>query len=134
MVNLQELFVQCVAECNNNKTNGTKKFLVLAKKQLPEVKMSECMEIAGFTSDNEKDSINLAQKFRMNILNPTRNYITKKMFNLTDSAIEELWGRSEKEKTEEQRAMQEAVKAKLPARTRATTSASTMSFLDDIIA
>jgi len=132
MVNLQELFEQCVAECNGNKIDGTKKFLIVAKKTVPDIKMNDCMEIAGFTSKNEKESINLAQKFRMNILNPTRNYITKKLFSMTDSEIENLWGRTEQEKTEDQRAKQEAVKAKLPARTR-TTSSKTMSFLDDLI-
>lgn len=137
MSNLQELFEQCVESLG--KTDGTMKFLLEAKKANPEVKMGECMQIAGFKSEKtgeegEKENVNLAQKFRSHILKPVRTHITKAKFKLSSDEAEALWARSEDDKSEEQIAQQAAVLALLPARSRTTTPRSKdLAFLNDSI-
>jgi hypothetical protein len=132
VMNLREIFEECVAE--KGQVEGVQKFLIKAKKENPLVKMGECMEIAGFTSNDEKESVNLGQKFRTQILNPLRDYLTKKLCNLTDSEVERLWGRQEGEKTAEQRAQQETVLRVLPARSRNTQArVKDMGFVDELL-
>ena len=72
---LQEIFEKCVADVDGDKVRGTQRFLIAAKKEDPEVTVSTCMEIAGFTDEDEKRATNLAQSFRSNIFNPLRDHL-----------------------------------------------------------
>ena len=135
---LNQLFTQCIEKLGKN--DGTMRFLLEAKKSNPKVTMAECMAIAGFKSskegeEGEKENNNLAQSFRMNVLNPLRNYLTEKKFNISKEEIAELWGQSsEEERSAEQQARREAILEMLPARTRtAKPRSKDMSFLSDLI-
>lgn len=135
---LQELFNNCVAELGQN--DGTMRFLLAAKKSNPKVTMQECMAIAGYKSqkdgeEGERENNNLAQNFRMNILNPLRNYLTATKFKITQSEINELWGKgSEEDRSEDQIAKREAIMAMLPLRSRTTKARQKdMSFLSDFL-
>jgi hypothetical protein len=135
-MNLSELFVHCVEKLGKDK--GTMRFLLEAKKTNPKVTMAECMAIAGYKSskegeDGEKENNNLAQSFRLNILNPVRNYLTEQKFKITKSEIDELWGQSSEEtRSEDQQKKRDAILEMLPARSR-TTKSKDMSFLSDLI-
>lgn len=137
-ITLQELFNNCVQELG--KRDGTMRFLLAAKKNNPKVTMQECMAIAGYKSSKEgeeaeKENNNLAQSFRMNILNPLRNYLTEKKFNISKEEIDELWGQSsEEERSEEQQKRRETILEMLPVRSRTSKPRSKdMSFLSDLI-
>lgn len=135
---LNQLFNQCVEKLGKN--DGTMRFLLEAKKSNPKVTMAECMAIAGYKSskegeEGEKENNNLGQSFRLNVLNPLRNYLTEKKFNITPAEIAELWGQSsEEERSSEQQARREAILEMLPVRSRTTKPRSKdMSFLSDLI-
>ena len=84
---LQEIFEKCVADVDGDKVRGTQRFLIAAKKEDPEVTVSTCMEIAGFTDEDEKRATNLAQSFRSNIFNPLRDHLAKAKFGVPDPEI-----------------------------------------------
>lgn len=132
MLNLNDVYREFLQTSNNDKIAAGQKFIIYAKKQDAKITLNDCRRIMGYFSEDEKENLNLAQQFRMNVLNPTRNYITKKMFNLTDSQIDSLWGRSDAEKTPEEKSMQQQVLEKLPNRTRVV-KPKTMDYLDELL-
>lgn len=114
---LQEIFDKCIADVNGDKVRGTQRFLIAAKKEDPKVTITECMDIAGFTSDDEKKAINLAQSFRTNIFNPLRDHIAKIKFGVNDP--EKIFGRTGLERSKEDAELRTNILALLPVRTRA---------------
>lgn len=114
---LQEIFEKCIADVNGDKIRGTQRFLVAAKKENPKVTIEDCMDIAGFTSDDEKKATNLAQSFRTNIFNPLRDHIAKIKFGVDKP--EKIFGRTGEEKTKEDVELRSSILALLPVRTRA---------------
>lgn len=114
---LQEIFNKCVADVNGDKLRGTQRFLIAAKKEVPTVTLAECMEVAGFTSDDEKKALNLAQNFRSNIFNPLRDHLAKIKFGVDNP--EKIFGRTGVEKSKEDINLRQNILNLLPARTRA---------------
>ncbi len=123
-MNLQELFDECVKDNNGDRIKGTQQFIVRAKKVKPEVKMSECIKIAGF--DNKKDEA----AFRNNVVIPTRNRIGLVKFQLNAEEIKSLFGRTEL--TDEQKEQKKQILSLLPARSRVT-STKAMDHIDNFI-
>jgi hypothetical protein len=95
-MNLQELFNQCLENNNGDKTKAAQQFIIKAKKENPSVKMNECMAIAGYDKKNE-------QNFRNNIVIPVRNRIANIKFNIDSNTIKKIFGRSQKELTDEEK-------------------------------
>lgn len=117
IMTLQEIFDNCVADVNGDRTRGTQRFLIAAKKEIPTVTIAECMDVAGFTSDDEKKALNLAQSFRTNIFNPLRDHLAKIKFGVDNP--EKIFGRTGVEKTKEDMDLRQNILNLLPARTRA---------------
>lgn len=114
---LQEIFDKCVADVNGDRTRGTQRFLIAAKKEIPTVTIEECMNVAGFTSNDEKKALNLAQSFRSNIFNPLRDHLAKVKFGVDNP--EKIFGRTGVEKSKEDADLRKNILDLLPVRTRA---------------
>lgn len=136
MVNLNELFAQCVADVAGDKTRGAKRFLISAKKQDPNVTMTDCMKVCGFSDEDPKKASNLAQTFRTRILNPLRDHLAKVKFDIDDTS--NIFGRTGVKRTDEQSKIRKELLAYLPALTRTRVAAGgvddDMSYIDDLIA
>lgn len=133
---LQEIFEKCVADVNGDKFRGTQRFLIAAKKSQPDVTITECMEVAGFTDPDEKKAINLAQSFRSNVFNPLRDHLAKVKFGVDDP--EKIFGRTGVEKTKEEGNLRKEILDLLPLRTRAkgagrVAKPKNMDYLNDLI-
>lgn len=131
---LQELFEKCLQEVDGNKTRASIRFLVAAKKAKPDVTLSECMEVAGFTDPDEKKAANLAQSFRSTVFNPLRDHLAKVKFGVNDTTP--IFGRGDG-RTEENKKIRGQILGLLPAmtRSRVATQATSkdLSFVDDLL-
>lgn len=114
---LQEIFEKCIADVDGDKVRGTQRFLIAAKKSKPDVTVTECMEVAGFTDADEKKANNLAQSFRSNVFNPLRDHLAKIKFGVHDP--EKIFGRTGVEKSKEDASLRKEILDLLPLRTRA---------------
>ena len=123
---LQELFEECVKENGGNKIRGAQQFIVRAKKEIPDVKMNDCMSTAGYEKKNE-------QTFRNNIVIPVRNRIAQIRFNVSPDTIKRLFGRTQQSLTEDEKQLKKNISACLPARARIT-GEKTMDHIDTLIA
>lgn len=123
---LQELFNKCVEENGGNKIRGAQQFIVRAKKEIPDVKMNECMTVAGYEKKNE-------QTFRNNIVVPVRNRIAQIKFNVGPDAVKRLFGRTQQSLTDDEKQLKKNISSCLPARTRITSEKS-MDHIDALIA
>lgn len=120
---LQELFELCTAENNGNKLRAAQQFIVRARQEIPNVKMSECMTVAGFNKETE-------QNFRNSVVIPTRDRIAKIKFNLDKAAVKRLFGRTEL--TEQESAQKTEIASLLPLRSR-TVQEKAMPHIDQFI-
>lgn len=128
IMNLQELFQVCLAENNNNNVRAAQQFIVKAKKEIPDVKMNDCMKVAGF---DEKTK----QNFRNNVVIPVRNRIAKIKFELSEQSINRLFGRvseGQANLTEEEKNTKKSIQEFLPGRTR-TAAAKNMDHIDALL-
>lgn len=106
-------------------------FIIKAKKENPNVTINECMEITGYTSDDQKEQNNLKQKFRNNIILPLKIYLGQKLFNLTPEQARSIW--SHKPLVDNHEEIRAAINDKLPSTRRATVVKNNMTFIDNML-
>lgn len=112
--------IQELVEAINNASHQDKNtlrcmFLIDAKKINPSITILDCRKLLGFFSENEEDDTKLQASFRNDIFNPTRNFITKNIYDINNDECNKIWERSASSDVKEKRA---AVLNHLPESTR----------------
>lgn len=69
-------------------------FLIDVKKINNDLTLLDCRKLLGFYSDDEEQDARLQISFRNDIFNPTRNFITKNIFNIGNDECNKIWERS----------------------------------------
>lgn len=90
-------------------------FLIEAKKINPEISINDCRKHLGFYSEDEQEDLRLQSSFRNDIFNPTRDFLTKSIYNISTGECEEIWGRSA---SDQNKAKRERVLEMLPMQKR----------------
>lgn len=127
MKDLKSIFEECCKDISDEASQKIKFLFVVGKNKA--ATLQECREFLGYTDDDDKKDLAKSQTFRLKVLHPLRDHLSKKLFNLTPEQVEQLWSRGEK--TEEDKKRKETINNMLPKTTRKTSNKSID--LEDII-
>lgn len=82
--------------------------------------MEECRRQLGYFDEDEKKDGNRAHAFRVKVVHPLRNFLTRTTFKFSEEESRTLW--SNGPKTDEEKAQRQQINAMLPKLTRTRTT------------